>query len=297
MLTTPFDPSHPPRTALSGSDRDSFGYTTIQSRLPVIVSKIVDDVYRAYHRLSDADPLKDQKEKEAKGIIEAIGGLRYELQRDKPFRPLTDNYPDVQEWNQALSDNYAGSSWFKASWLFSECYLYRRIKEAFALTEHWRDYDPFFEQKRTVFKSSQKAVVAIADRLMSPVRSETTQAIEASSSLDILISGGPESKGTEEAFFELAQVCLWGNATDLSLLDNPDLAKVEELQRRMMMSSNSTPASHDASTLSLDDGPLDGAQTELAKHADKILQNDLDQLWAKVKSLRNGRIDIILDNA
>lgn len=86
MLTTPFDPSHPPRTALSGSDRDSFGYATIQSRLPVIVSKIVDDVYRAYNGLSDADPLKPQKEKEAKGIIEAIGGLRYELQRDKPFR-------------------------------------------------------------------------------------------------------------------------------------------------------------------------------------------------------------------
>ncbi|KAF9313611.1 hypothetical protein BG003_005022 [Podila horticola] len=297
MLTTPFDPSHPPRTALSGSDRDSFGYATIQSRLPVIVSKIVDDVYRAYNGLSDADPLKPQKEKEAKGIIEAIGGLRYELQRDKSFRPLTDNYPDVQEWNQALSDHYAGSSWYKASWLFSECYLYRRVKEVFALTQHWRDYDPFFEQKKTVFKSSQKAVVAIAERLMSPVRSEITQAVEASSSLDILISGGPESKGTEEAFFELAQVCLWGNATDLSLLDNPDLAKVEELQRRMMMSSNSTPPSHDSSTLSLDENTSDGAQAELAKHADKILQNDLDQLWAKVKSLRNGRVDIILDNA
>lgn len=208
---------------------------------------------------------------------------------------MTDTYPDVQEWNQALSDHYAGSSWYKASWLFSECYLYRRIKEAFARTEHWRDYDPFFEQKKAVFKSSQKAVVAIAGRLMSPVRSKTTQAVEALSSLDILI-GGPESKGTEEAFFELAQVCLWGNATDLSLLDNPDLAKVEELQRRMMMSSNSTPTSHNSSTLSLDEG-TNGAQSELAKHADKILQNDLDQLWTKVKSLRNGRVDIILDNA
>lgn len=52
----------------------------------MIVSKTVDDVYRTYHGLSDSDPLKKEKEQEAKKIIELIGGLRYELQRDKPFR-------------------------------------------------------------------------------------------------------------------------------------------------------------------------------------------------------------------
>ncbi|KAF9423769.1 hypothetical protein BGZ94_008170 [Podila epigama] len=302
MLKTPFDPAHPPQKALSASDRDSFGYATIQGRLPVIVSKIVDDVYRTFHSLSDADLHKAEKEKEAKGIIEAIGGLRYELQRDKPFRPLTDTAPDVDEWNKALAEYYPGSSWFKASWLFSECYLYRRIRETFVLTKHWHDYDPFFEQKKRVFKSSQKAVVAIARRLMSPARSETTLALGVLSSLDVLVSGGPESKGTEEAFFELAQVCLWGNATDLSLLDNPDLAKVEELQSRMMMTSNSsTDGSQAVPSHTVagepESGRKDGAQSELEKHAEKILQNDLDQLWAKVKSLRNGRVDIILDNA
>ncbi|KAG0346975.1 hypothetical protein BG004_000385 [Podila humilis] len=340
MLTTPFDPSHPPKTALSGSDRDSFGYATIQSRLPVIVSKIVDDVYRSYHGLPDTDPLKSEKEKEAKKIIEAIGGLRYELQRDKPFRPLLDNYPDVQEWNQALADHYPTSSWYKASWLFAECYLYRRIKEAFALTKHWQDYDPFFEQKRNVFKSSQKAVVAIAERLMTPTNTiitvdsthsnldqvnntlvgstatRTTAILEkapatttssSSSSLDILISGGPTSQGTKEAFFELAQVCLWGNATDLSLLDNPDQAKVEELQKRMMMTrsdsqttrsiSSSSQTTITTSTTTKEEEARAAQKSELEKHADKILQNDLDQLWDKVKILRNGRIDIILDNA
>ncbi|ORZ02023.1 hypothetical protein BCR41DRAFT_342347 [Lobosporangium transversale] len=311
MTTLSFDPSHPPKAPLSGSNCGSFGYTTLQRRLPVIVSKIVDDVYRAYNALSDTDPLKAEKEQEAKKIIETIGGLRYELQRDKPFRPFTDTLPDVEEWNQTLAKYYPNSSWYKASWLFSECYLYRRVKEAFALTQHWRQYDPFFEQKQTVFKSSQKAVVAIAVQLMSP-----TNENDHLSALDVLVSKGPESKGTREAFLELTQICLWGNATDLSLLDNPDLEKVEELQRRLMgnrhqaknsgNSSNtnndsSLSTSEDSSTVNADQSQRehreDQEPTELEKHAEKILQNDTELLWQKVKAMRNGRVDIILDNA
>ncbi|KAF9195468.1 hypothetical protein BGZ51_000043 [Haplosporangium sp. Z 767] len=307
-MTTTFDPAHPPQTALSGRDTKSFGYTTLQRRLPVIVSKVVDDIYRAYNALQESDPLKKAKELEAKKVIEMIGGLRYELQRDKPFRPLTDSYPDIDEWNQALASYYEGSSWYKASWLFSECYLYRRIKEAFALTEHWKDYDPFFEQKQSVFKSSQKAVVAIAVRLMSPEHTNNNDeekekskdhVIKSLSALDVLVSQGPDSKGTREAFFELVQVCLWGNATDLSLLDNPDLAKVEELQRRMMMNNSSASSSNaDQGQGSAEENHQQQKQpSELEKHAEKILQNDSELLWDKVKTLRGGRVDIILDNA
>ncbi|KAG0364893.1 hypothetical protein BGX24_004409, partial [Mortierella sp. AD032] len=317
-MTQPYTPLNPPQKALSGQDKHSFGYSTLSTRLPVIVSKIVDDVYRSYHGLSDSDPFKNEKEKEAKGIIERIGGLRYELQRDKPFssqsffgfafvlksienRPLTDKREDVEEWNQALATYYPTSSWYKASWLFSECYLYRRIKEAFALTEHWKDYDPFFEQKRTVFKSSQKAVVSMAVQLTTPVVPGSNLSV-----LDLKVQDGPESKGTRDAFFEMVQVSLWGNATDLSLLDNPDLEKVEQLQRRMLSSSTSSNASSAnaspaASTVHLDQlgvskDPEEHA-SELEKHADKILSNDSELLWSKVKSLRNGRVDIILDNA
>ncbi|KAF9150201.1 hypothetical protein BG015_007998 [Linnemannia schmuckeri] len=298
-MTPLYSPLNPPHKALSGQDKHSFGYTTLQSRLPVIVSKIVDDVYRAYNGLSDSDPLKKEKEQEAKKIIELIGGLRYELQRDKPFRPFTDSREDVEEWNQALAEYYPTSSWYKASWLFSECYLYRRVKEAFALTQHWKDYDPFFEQKQTVFKSSQKAVVSMAVQLTTPVDPKTKKSM-----LDIKVQDGPESKGTRDAFFEMVQVSLWGNATDLSLLDNPDLAKIEELQRRMLSSgssnNSSANASPAASTVHVDqvaqDSPEEHA-SELEKHADKILSNDSELLWSKVKSLRNGRVDIILDNA
>ncbi|KAG0050394.1 hypothetical protein BGZ83_004818 [Gryganskiella cystojenkinii] len=303
-----FDPSHPPRQPLTGADRHSFGYKTLQQRLPVIITKVINDVYQTYHNLSDSEPHLKEKEKEAKTIISHISELRYELQHDKKFRPLRDSYHDVAQWNHILEENFEGSSWFKGPWLFAECYLYRRVKEAFVMTEHWRDYDPFHEQKKTVFKSSQKAVVAIAVRLMSPsTENKGDPKTEGLSSLDILVSQGPESKGIEEAFFELAQFCLWGNATDLSLLDNPDLAKVEELQKRMM--SSTTSSSNNSSTTSLDkqlepsshekqESVKEQEETsELQKHEAKILTNDLDALWAKVKNVRNGRVDIILDNA
>ncbi|GJJ68230.1 protein-glutamate O-methyltransferase [Entomortierella parvispora] len=301
-MAASYDPSHPPCKALSASDRDSFGYKTMQARLPVIITKVINDVYQTYHNLPSTELDLKEKEKEAKHIISTISELRYELQHDKKFRPLRDSEDDVEEWNQTLADHFEGSSWFKAPWLFAECYLYRRVRETFALTQHFRDYDPFHEQKKTVFKSSQKAVVAIAVRLMSPSEDSTANGTEGLSSLDILVSQGPESVGTEEAFFELAQFCLWGNATDLSLLDNPDLAKVEELQKRMMTSTASS--SNNSSTTSLDkqleeqqQGKGGEETSELQKHEEKILANDLNALWAKVKGLRKGRVDFILDNA
>lgn len=139
---------------------------------------------------------------------------------------------------------------------------------------------------------------------------DNEQQAKSLSALDVLVSQGPESKGTQEAFYELTQVCLWGNATDLSLLDNPDLAKVEELQRRMINSSSSPSSrspsqvsSKNSSSISLDNQVQEattqgeGEVSELEKHAEKILQDDTELLWERVKTMRNGRVDIILDNA
>ncbi|KAG0228151.1 hypothetical protein BGW42_002358 [Actinomortierella wolfii] len=303
-----FDPAHPPREPLSGRDVPSFAYTTFSRRLPAIVTKIVDDVYRTYHALDPQDPATSAKVQEAKKIIEIVGGLRYEMQRDKPFRPLTDNDPDVEEWNANLAKYYPTSSWFKASWLFAECYLYRRVREAFALSTHWRDYDPFFEQKQSVFKSSQKAVVAIATRLMSAVSSsdddgsEEGQQNKKRSALDVLVEGGRTSVGTREAFLEMAEMCLWGNATDLSLLVEADTAKLEQLQKRMISGGTNsqqgsrpdTPTSGESQqqATTIDEKALEDFGT-----SDKILANDLDKLWARLQHIDQGRIDIILDNA
>ena len=34
-----------------------------------------------------------------------------------------------------------------APWLVAEAYKYRRLRECFAVSKYWRDYDVFFRQK------------------------------------------------------------------------------------------------------------------------------------------------------
>lgn len=72
-------------------------------------------------------------------------------------------------------------------------------------------------------------------------------------------------------FYELAQVALWGNATDLSLLSGLSHADIQALQK------------------------TGKAAQEAAQHL--ILQNDLEQTWKCLSSLRGSRIDLVLDNA
>lgn len=72
-------------------------------------------------------------------------------------------------------------------------------------------------------------------------------------------------------FHELTQVCLWGNATDLSLLINMTEEDIKSLQ--------STGGEH------------------LAATEKNILGNHLENIWELCKKLKGGRIDFVLDNA
>ncbi|CAG8626868.1 15985_t:CDS:1, partial [Racocetra fulgida] len=76
------NPANPPRPALIATDEAGFVYITTLERWPVIVTKIVDDVYKTRHSLdlSEVDKLKEGKE-----IIDSIGELKYQMQRRKPL--------------------------------------------------------------------------------------------------------------------------------------------------------------------------------------------------------------------
>ncbi|PIA13744.1 DUF89 domain-containing protein [Coemansia reversa NRRL 1564] len=71
------------------------------------------------------------------------------------------------------------------------------------------------------------------------------------------------------AFVEMLQASLWGNQTDLSMF--PDLSNeaLEEMQARISSGENNS----------------------------KIAANDTDKIWKIVSQLKDGRIDIVLDNA
>lgn len=139
------------------------------------------------------------------------------------------------------------------------CHLatrYRRLRVLFAQTKHWQQHDPFAKQKISTFASAAPGVYALA------------------MSVNQLILSNASAEDPERlhaAFLELAQVALWGNATDLSLLQNLSHADIQALQKTGK-----------------------AAQKE-AEHL--ILSNHLDKAWTCLKGLKNARIDIVLDNA
>ena len=58
-------------------------------------------------------------------------------------------------------------TWFRGSWLFSECYLYRRMRECMLLcsSQQMRDYDPFEMAKWETNEMSKTSVHSLIKAL------------------------------------------------------------------------------------------------------------------------------------
>ena len=137
----------------------------------------------------------------------------------------------------------------------------------FAPSRFWKNYDVFSRQKMSTFKSSRSAVLELAAKYKELV----TQLKEGKVS-----SKSPEE--VEEAerilFNEMSEICLWGNATDLSLLTSLTYEDIQKLQG-----------------------------SEARKDSEKnIVVNDLASAYKVLKSAQKQgkeerRVDIVLDNA
>ena len=143
----------------------------------------------------------------------------------------------------------------------------RRMSTLFALSSHWRTYDIFSRQKLSTFKSSRPAVLELAAKYSSLI-GELKKNIHRS-------KAPAEVEDAEKTLFiEMCEICLWGNATDLSLLTSLTYEDIQKLQG-----------------------------SDARKKAEKnILVNDLPQAYTALKQAQKDgkqerRIDIILDNA
>lgn len=153
-------------------------------------------------------------------------------------------------------------------WLYSECFLYRRINTFFRRSKHWKDYDVFGRQKLSTFKSSRPAVLELAAKYNEIVKQSRKESA---------VGSTKDSARVEEAekilFIEMCEICLWGNATDLSLLTSLSYEDIQKLQ-----GSN--------------------ARRESEKN---ILVNDLPASFDVLKRARKvgnqARVSIVLDNA
>lgn len=195
--------------------------------------------------------------------------MKYELQHDRQLTPLEDDgESDIASYNKELEER-GNPKWHNVAWLYSECYLYRRLETFFALSKHWKGYDVFARQKMSTFKSSRPAVLELAARYR-----ELAQEAESGTS-----SHGKSPEEIEQAerllFSEMCEICLWGNATDLSLLTSLTYEDIQKLQ---------------------------GSQARKASQSN-IIVNDLDAAFATMQKARHDkkdgerRVDIVLDNS
>ncbi|KAK9483710.1 hypothetical protein V1527DRAFT_453882 [Lipomyces starkeyi] len=205
-MVSPVPCSAPPYMT---SDPDSFAYTSARSRWPVILTGIVDDLSRSTIE-SDGE-----KAEEGKVLIEKIGALKYDVEHDRTLPPLEDDgLFDVALYNSEL-ELQGPMTWGNAPWLYSECYLYRKMYGYLQTTIHWKDYDFFARQKLDAFKSSEVAVAELA------IRYKT---------LSGQLHGSVNKEQLNLLFREFIDISLWGNATDLSLLTNLSLDQLQSLQ-------------------------------------------------------------------
>ncbi|EFX00478.1 duf89 domain containing protein [Grosmannia clavigera kw1407] len=245
----------------STADKTSFAWQTARVRWPVIITQAIDDVYRSVHLSSDP-----AKADEGKKIVEELAQLKYEVQHDRPLVPICDDgESDVAGYNAEL-EQLGQPSWLSLPWLYAECYLFRRMSTSFRLSTHWRGYDVFARQKIRTFRSSRPAVLELAGRY-----AQLTRQMDSNSS-----SSSSSDNAAEEALFEeMCEICLWGNATDLSLLTNLTYDDIQKLQ---------------------------GSEARRKAEAN-ILVNDLPKVYAALKAARAAkpkserRVDIVLDNA
>ena len=139
---------------------------------------------------------------------------------------------------------------------------------SFSLSNHWKNYDVFSRQKMGTFKSSRPAVLELAAKYK-----ELVEQLKK----DITTNQSEEEMAQAERilFAEMCEICLWGNATDLSLLTSLTYEDIQKLQG-----------------------------SDARKAAEKnIIANDLPAAFEVLKAVQEAnpkgdrRVDIVLDNA
>lgn len=146
--------------------------------------------------------------------------------------------------------------------VWKRCLLsrHRRIHSIFLTSDYWKKYDIFAHQKIDGFRNSRIGVLELAARYKDLVQ-------------QIRSAGLGDEEKEKILFAEMFDICLWGNATDLSLLTTLTRDDIERLQ---------------------------GAKARKAAEAN-ILVNHTPATFELLRDLKAAggerRVDFVLDNA
>ncbi|CAH4032330.1 unnamed protein product [Pieris brassicae] len=172
----------------------SFAYYSLKERMPVILTKVIDYVSREGSKIKSASGGTDD---ELHSFIQYVSKLKNDLVTNKKYDLLTVDTPEAKRWNQWI-ESCDAQTYFMNTWVFTECYVYRRLREGCELTKGLANFDPFDEQKDQSFNNSIEPMCVVAEKLLTML---------------------PESdKDKRKAdFISLLKICLWSNKCDLSL--------------------------------------------------------------------------------
>lgn len=183
---------------LTAHYKKSYAFYTMAMRVPVILTNIIDRLTREKDNI--VARFGETSRDELKQCIGEISKLKYELQTDKEMRELPGNESDQFEWNKLITkDIVPNNTYFTAVWLYSECYVYRRLKSIFEETQSLKEFDYFEHSKELELFKSMPAI----SRVITSVN-EFSSVYRTPSEI-------------EDFFCKLLKQDLWGNRNDLSI--------------------------------------------------------------------------------
>ncbi|KAK9892830.1 hypothetical protein WA026_022293 [Henosepilachna vigintioctopunctata] len=212
----------PRNVKLSAFYRRSFAFRTVRDRLPVILTKTIDSLSQQKDDI--AKEYGNEAREDIKNVIGKLSRLKYEIQTNKPLKNIRSKASDANTYNEFIRerDSQEGPPTpFHSVWLLVECYMYRKIWEAFEKTKFLKEFDPFQTNKEKLFHSSidqMKETIAYLQKI-----TETPSP-------------------NKDEFFMLLQMNLWSNKCDLSLHPdgvNPVLTnQINELSDKILVNDS-----------------------------------------------------------
>jgi hypothetical protein len=145
----------------------SFAHHTVKNRMPIIITQVIDGLVRNKAQIAKDDGEEGQED--LKSVIAELSKLKYEIQTNKSLRKIVSKSSDVKFYNDYINAQMGvegNVTFFSAIWLLSECYMYRRIREAFELTNKLKDYDPFVKQKRDSYFQALPLITVLGQYLL-----------------------------------------------------------------------------------------------------------------------------------